>query len=123
VEFFEEYAAVPPVRASAELLEWVIENLLRNALDALEGEGEIRVSLRASSDGREVILGVADTGAGIEASDARRIFQPGYTTRRRGWGLGLALARRLVEGYGGRLRLVRSRPGEGSLFEVSLPAI
>jgi len=122
VNFVEEYAAVPPVRASAELLEWVIENLLRNALDALEGEGEIRVSLRASADGGQVILGVADTGAGIESSDARYIFQPGYTTRRRGWGLGLALARRLVEGYGGRLRLVRSRPGEGTLFEVSLPA-
>ncbi len=122
VDFVEDYQAIPPVRGSAELLEWVVENLLRNALDALAGEGTITVTLRSSPDGRSVLLGVEDTGRGIAASDARRIFQPGYTTRRRGWGLGLALARRLVEGYGGRLRLARSRPGEGSLFEVILPA-
>ncbi len=122
VTFIETYHPAPPVHGSSELLEWVIENLLKNALDAIAGEGEITVGLEAGADGRSTVLRVEDNGTGIEASDARRIFQPGYSTRRRGWGLGLALARRLIEGYGGRIRLVRSRPGEGSIFEVVLPA-
>lgn len=124
VEIIEEYGAAPVVCGQEELLEWVIENLLKNAMDALGGkEGEIRVRTLAATDGRSALLQVEDTGAGITPADQRRIFDPGFSRKRRGWGLGLALSRRLVESYGGRLRLVRSRPGEGSLFEVAMPVM
>ena len=121
VEFREEYAGVPGVSGQEELLEWVIENLLKNAMDAVGGTpGVITISTVRSPDSGTALLRIADTGSGIEASDHRRIFEPGFSRKERGWGLGLALSRRLVESYGGRLRLVRSGPGEGSLFEVAL---
>ncbi len=123
VTFIEDYESPPLVRGQEELLEWVVENLLKNSLDALGGRpGEIRVRATASVDGRHAVLRVEDTGGGIAPADQRRIFDAGFSRKRRGWGLGLALARRLVEGYGGRLRLVKSRPGQGSVFEAVLPA-
>ncbi|MFO7768280.1 MAG: HAMP domain-containing sensor histidine kinase [bacterium] len=122
VEIVEEIEAVPPVRGQEELLEWVVENLMKNALDALGGEpGTIRLRV-SSGEGRSVRIEVEDDGRGIAPGDQRRIFDPGFSTKRRGWGLGLSLSRRLTEAHGGRLQLVRSRPGEGSLFELTLPA-
>lgn len=119
----ESHEGAPPVRGEAELLEWVVENLVKNALDALAGRGgTIRVRTAPSADGGWALIQVADDGPGIAPSDQRRIFEPGYSRRRGGWGLGLALARRLAEAHRGRLTLVRSRPGEGSLFELRLPA-
>ncbi len=123
MDFREEYGGTPQVKGQEELLEWVVENLLKNAMDALGGKpGVIKIRTGTSPDGRMVLLQVEDTGAGIEPADQRRVFDPGFSRKRRGWGLGLALSRRLVESYGGRLRLVRSRPGEGSLFEAAIPA-
>jgi signal transduction histidine kinase len=123
VVFEEEYEQAPPVKGQAELLEWVVENLLKNALDALGGQpGRIEVTLRVSRDGRSVQLRVGDDGAGIAPVDQRHIFDPGFSRKRRGWGLGLPLARRLVLAHRGRLSLVQSRTGEGSVFEVVLPA-
>jgi signal transduction histidine kinase len=123
VDFREEYGGSPRVSGQEELLEWVVENLLKNAMDALSGKpGVITVRTATSADGRLALLQVEDTGAGIDPADQRRVFDPGFSRKRRGWGLGLALSRRLVESYGGRLRLVRSRPGEGSLFEAAIPA-
>ncbi|MFC1595351.1 sensor histidine kinase [Gemmatimonadota bacterium] len=123
VEFREEYGGIPGVSGQEELLEWVVENLLKNAMDALGSEpGVITITTGMSPDGSAALVRVGDTGPGIEASDQRRIFEPGFSRKKRGWGLGLALSRRLVESYGGRLRLIRSHPGRGSLFEIAIPA-
>ncbi len=104
-----------------ELFEWVIENLLKNALDALDApEGIITIEGRRKGDA--VCIEVRDTGRGIDRRQRKNIFRPGYSTKPRGWGLGLSLARRIVEDYhGGALTLERSRPGEGSTFEIELP--
>jgi two-component system, NtrC family, sensor histidine kinase KinB len=122
---------VPPdlhVLMNRELFEWVVENLLKNALDALEGEGgaiAVRAFRTPPRAGRprppSVTVEVQDTGKGIERSAQRMIFRPGYSTKKRGWGLGLSLARRIVREYhGGYLGLAHSRPGEGTTFRILL---
>jgi signal transduction histidine kinase len=122
VEIVEEYEGTPAVLGQEELLEWVIENLLKNAIDAVGGKaGRIEVRLDTSRDRRWVNLHVKDDGAGIPPADQRYVFDPGFSRKRRGWGLGLALSRRLVEAHGGRLSLAWSRPEEGSAFEAALP--
>jgi hypothetical protein len=111
------------VRGNVELLEWVFENLIKNAVDAL-GEAGGHIELRASQDSAKkfVEVTVHDTGRGIPGALRDDVFRPGFTTKRRGWGLGLALARRIVEEYhGGSIRLVESRPGK-TTFLVRLPA-
>jgi signal transduction histidine kinase len=123
VTFNEDYGSPPPVLGQEELLEWVVENLLKNALDALGGKsGEITIRVTSDEAGRNAVLRVEDNGEGIHPSDQRHIFDAGFSRKRRGWGLGLALSRRLVMEFGGRLNLIRSRPGEGTLFEAVLPA-
>ncbi|MEM1041465.1 MAG: HAMP domain-containing sensor histidine kinase [Bacteroidota bacterium] len=117
---------VPPglwVSANRELFEWVVENLLKNALDALEGEaGTITVrGYRTPGRAGTVTLDVRDTGKGIERSAARHVFRPGFSTKQRGWGLGLSLAKRIVEDYhGGTLTLAETRPGQGTTFRIVL---
>jgi signal transduction histidine kinase len=109
------------VMASAPLLEWVFENLLRNALDALQGSGEVRV--RMHREGDEVCIDVSDTGKGIPPADRGRIFLPGFTTKKSGWGLGLTLSLRIVRDYhGGRLSVFSSEPGRETTFRVVLKA-
>jgi signal transduction histidine kinase len=105
---------------NVELFEWVLENLIKNALDALENnQGNINV--KAYRDGERIRIDVIDTGRGIEKRQSKNIFRPGYSTKKRGWGLGLSLAKRIVEDYhGGRLELVSSAPGAGSTFRVTL---
>ena len=104
-----------------DLFEWVIENLLKNALDAIERDGQIIVE--ATRKGADVHIEVRDTGKGIERSAQRHIFRPGFSTKKRGWGLGLSLAKRIVEQYhGGSLTLAESRPGSGSTFLITLRA-
>jgi len=102
------------------LLQWVLENLIKNALDACQGrKGVIRVSVRREN--ATGIVEVRDNGMGVGSRDRRNIFRPGYSTKARGWGLGLSLARRIVEDiHRGKLRLVSSRPGE-TVIRVSLP--
>jgi len=113
---------LPLVRANRELLEWAFENLLKNAVDALESEGEIRVSA-APAAGGAVEVRVADTGKGIPAAMRVRVWQPGFTTKRRGWGLGLALVLRIVEEYhGGRIWIEDNPDRRGVCFAVRLPA-
>jgi signal transduction histidine kinase len=122
VEIEEEYVDVPTVLGQEELLEWVVENLLKNAMDAVGGQaGHIRVRLDTSRDRRWAYLHVTDDGAGIPPADQRSVFDPGFSSKRRGWGLGLALSRRLMEAHGGRLSLEWSRPGEGSAFQAAFP--
>lgn len=113
-----------PLRApvNEELFAWVIENLLKNALDALDDSGGAITVEGMQRDGR-VHIDVTDTGCGIERREWSNIFRPGFSTKQRGWGLGLSLARRIVEDYhGGTLAVVTSRVGEGSTFRINLPA-
>jgi hypothetical protein len=106
-----------------DLLEWAVENLLKNALDAMDKPKGL-VEVRTTHVPRKGIISieVEDNGKGVDPKLAKRIFEPGYTTRKGGWGLGLPLARRVVEEYHhGSLRLVRSGR-EGSLFVIEIPA-
>ena len=104
-----------------ELFAWVVENLLKNALDALGEEGgDIEVTGYRKNGWARVE--VRDTGCGIERREWKNVFRPGFSTKQRGWGLGLSLARRIVEDYhGGSLSLVDSKAGKGSLFRIELP--
>ncbi len=113
-----------PVMASAPLLEWVVENLVKNAVDAMEGSGSITVSLTTAADGRMAFVEVSDTGKGIARKNFKTVFNPGFTTKSRGWGLGLTLAKRIVEQYhGGRIYVLRSTPGMGSTFRIDMPMV
>ena len=101
------------------LFQWVIENLCKNAIDAMEGEGTITIT--ASQDARKIYIDVSDTGRGMSREVQRRIFDSGFTTKTRGWGLGLPLARRIVNQYHrGRLYLKYSVPGQGTCFRIEL---
>ena len=101
------------------LFQWVIENLCKNAIDAMEGEGTIAIT--ASQDARKIYLDISDTGRGMSPSVQRHIFDSGFTTKTRGWGLGLPLARRIINQYHhGRLYLKYSIPGQGSCFRIVL---
>ena len=101
------------------LYEWVIENLIRNAIDAIEGEGQIDILLEAKP--QQVIIDVCDTGRGIPAGKLAQIFRPGYSTKKRGWGLGLSLARRIIQEYHhGRIIVASSEPGVGTTFRITL---
>ena len=110
-----------PVEASAPLLEWVIENLIKNAVDAMEGHGDLSVTVVDGASGPAIE--VADTGKGISRKNFKTVFNPGYTTKSRGWGLGLTLAKRIIEQYhNGRIYVARSMPGLGTTFRIELPA-
>jgi signal transduction histidine kinase len=105
---------------NSSLFEWVVENLCKNAVDAMEGNGRIDLSL--SEEGSKVILEVKDTGKGIRKKDVKNVFTPGFTTKQRGWGLGLSLAKRIVEEYHkGRIFVKSSELGKGTTFRVELP--
>lgn len=110
------------VEASRPLLEWVIENLIKNAVDAMDGSGSIEVSTGVGATG--AYIEVSDTGKGIPRKNFKKVFSPGYTTKSRGWGLGLTLAKRIVEQYhGGRIYVKSSTPGQGTTFRVELPLV
>lgn len=104
---------------SAPLFDWVIENLLKNALDAMEGKGYIKVDIR--DDKKAVIIDVTDTGKGIARQNISKVFKPGFTTKKRGWGLGLSLSKRIVEQYHkGEIFVKQSEPGKGTTFRIVL---
>jgi NtrC-family two-component system sensor histidine kinase KinB len=122
IEVEEEYDPVPPVDLSPELMEWAIENLLSNAVTALDRHpGRIRVAVEHRPKAGVVEVVVQDNGRGMAPADQNHAFEAGFTTKRRGWGLGLALARRVVEEYhGGKLYIRESAPGEGTTMVISL---
>lgn len=110
------------VRLSDSLFEWVMENLIKNAVDAMEGHGSIHVSM--GRDGDKAYIEVADSGKGIPRKRFKTIFNPGYTTKSRGWGLGLTLAKRIIEQYhGGRIYVKSSEPGVGTTFRIELSVV
>lgn len=108
-----------PVLLSGALFDWVIENLLKNALDAMEGKGTITLEIKALPN--QITIDVTDTGKGISAAHISRVFKPGFTTKRRGWGLGLTLSKRIIEQYHqGQLFVKSSEPGKGTTFRIIL---
>ena len=107
------------VDVNAALFEWVIENLCKNAVDAMNGSGKI--TLFVQDEGEHIAIEVSDTGKGIKKKDIKHVFKPGFTTKKRGWGLGLSLAKRIVEEYHkGRIFVVNSELGKGTTFRIEL---
>jgi hypothetical protein len=120
-EIIEKYDSVPLIMANRLLLSWAVENLIRNSLEALPKEGgKITVATRKDVEGNHVQIIVTDNGRGIITRNAYKIFKPGYTTKKRGWGLGLSLAKRIVEEYHfGKLTMLESVPFEKTTFVIS----
>ena len=107
------------VKLSAPLFEWVVENLCKNAIDAMQGKGQITITAHEITG--LVIIDVADTGKGIAKNHWKSVFMPGYTTKERGWGLGLSLAKRIIEEYHhGRIYVRNSEIGRGTTFRIEL---
>ena len=107
------------VKMNASLFEWVVENLCKNAVDAMEGKGTIMLTL--TDDEQSVTIDVQDTGKGIKKKDINNVFTPGFTTKKRGWGLGLSLAKRIVEEYHkGRIFVKQSEIGKGTTFRIEM---
>lgn len=108
-----------PVKLSGPLFDWVIENLLKNALDAMEGRGELFVDVKELD--KTVVIDVKDTGKGISKQNIPKVFKPGFTTKKRGWGLGLSLSKRIIEQYHkGSLFVKSSELGKGTTFRIIL---
>jgi signal transduction histidine kinase len=102
------------------LFEWVIENICKNAVDAMKGQGAIHINIVKESE-KYVFVDISDTGKGIEKKMFGKVFNPGFTTRQRGWGLGLTLAKRIIEGYhNGRIFVNASELGKGTTFRIVL---
>jgi hypothetical protein len=108
-----------PAQINAPLFDWVIENLLKNALDAMEGKGKISVTI--SEEPAAICIDVTDTGKGISKQHLATVFKPGFTTKKRGWGLGLTLSKRIIAHYHkGELLVRHSEPGKGTTFRIVL---
>ena len=113
-------AGVIPVMASTPRFEWVMENLIKNAVDAMDGSGSITVTTGVEKG--KGYIEVADTGKGLSRKNFKTIFNPGYTTKKRGWGLGLTLAKRIIEQYhSGKIYVLTSEPGVGTTFRIEVP--
>jgi len=108
-----------PAQVSAPLFDWVIENLLKNALDAMEGKGSITIDIMEKKD--QVMIDITDTGKGISRQNIANVFKPGFTTKKRGWGIGLSLSRRIIEQYHkGEIYVKSSEAGKGTIFRIVL---
>ena len=113
--------AAPSIHANVNvsLLEWVIENITKNAVDAMEGKGKITVSISHLED--DIFIDITDTGKGIPQAKLKTVFQPGYTTKTRGWGLGLSLVKRIVEEFHkGKIFVLKSEVNVGTTFRILL---
>lgn len=110
------------VQMNPQLFSWTIENLVKNGIDAMKGKGKITISIEKNS--KFAFIRISDTGKGLTKSEFRRIFTPGYTTKKRGWGLGLSLAKRIIEEYhNGKIRVSKSIPNQGTTMEIALKTI
>lgn len=120
IEIFPNQDITAQINAS--LFAWVIENLIKNAVDAMGGRGEINIKILRANEGK-VAIDISDNGKGMNKLIANQIFNPGFTTKKRGWGLGLALAKRIVENYhGGRIFIKSTEIGKGTTFRILLKA-
>ena len=107
---------------STSLMEWVVENIVKNAIDAMEGKGELRIELTEKD--KLIYLDFTDTGKGINHRDFKKVFRPGYTTKQRGWGLGLSLVKRIIADYHkGKVYVKQSEIGAGTTFRIELPIL
>ena len=107
------------VNLNPQLYSWTIENIVKNGIDAMKGKGDIEISITTNL--KSAFIPISDTGKGIPKKDFNKIFSPGFTSKRRGWGLGLSLAKRIIEGYHkGRIRVLKSSPTEGTTMEIIL---
>ncbi len=105
-----------------ELYSWTIENLVKNAIDAMRGKGDLKLELTQLEN--QVFINISDTGKGIPKSSFTKIFEPGYTTKKRGWGLGLSLAKRIVEDYhNGKIKVLTSELGKGTTIQIILKQV
>jgi len=103
------------------LFEWVIENICKNAIDAIQGIGTVDIKITSTHDNK-VYIDISDTGKGIYSKNFKNVFQPGYTTKARGWGLGLSLTKRIVENHhNGKIFVLNSEIGRGTTFRIILP--
>lgn len=117
LKVFADGDTIAPV--NRPLFEWVIENLVKNAVDAMNSAGKIEVNIQ--NQGNNLTIDISDTGKGIAKSKFKDVFKPGYTTKKRGWGLGLTLVKRIVENYHqGKIMVLKSNPGEGTTFRILL---
>ncbi|TPN87555.1 sensor histidine kinase [Aquimarina algicola] len=107
------------VSLNSQLYGWTIENLVKNAIDAMRGKGDLKIDL--TDDAKRVFIRIKDTGKGIPKSKFTKIFEPGYTSKSRGWGLGLSLAKRIIEEYHlGKIKVLKSDIGKGTTFQITL---
>lgn len=108
-----------PVKINKQLYGWTIENLVKNGIDAMKGRGKITIEIKALEN--DVKVSVSDTGKGISKNKFNTVFEPGYTTKKRGWGLGLSLTKRIVEDFHkGKIKVLQSTIGKGTTFQISL---
>ena len=123
IKLVNQSSNLPIIQGSIELLEWVFENLIKNAITAMDKDNGL-ITIKGQAEEFFVKIQVIDNGKGIPSSNQKVIFEPGFTSKKKGWGLGLALSRRIVEEYHqGQLQLISSSIGKGSVFEVSLPIV
>lgn len=107
-------------KINVQLFDWIIENLLKNAVNAIEVEGEIRINISENIAKEEIFIDISDTGKGIPKSNYETIFQPGFTTRKRGWGLGLSLTKRMIDYHNGQIYVKDSEIGKGTTIRIVL---
>ena len=119
----ESYGNLPAAKINPELLRWVVENLVKNSMEASNPKtGIISVSTSYNEAQKKIVISVEDNGRGVPSGEQKKIFSPGFTTKTRGWGLGLTLAKRIIEEYhGGRISLKSSEPNVKTIFMVELP--
>ena len=107
------------VKLNEQLFGWTIENLVKNAIDAMKGKGNLELTIKEKD--KDVLIEISDTGKGIPKSQFNTIFEPGFTTKKRGWGLGLSLSKRIIEDYhNGRIKVLKSEIKKGTTFQISL---
>ena len=110
------------VDLNKQLYSWTIENLVKNAIDAMKGKGQLKIAI--TNEGKYVKIQISDTGKGISKQLFNTVFQPGYTSKKRGWGLGLSLAKRIIEDYhNGKLKVLHSEIGKGTTMQISLKSL